>query len=217
MREIRIERQYETSIYKILGVMLFSRDEQKAIAVFGYPSLIKTLETLPEPGAAFDPMDALLNVLQETLKSEAQNSARHGMVAGDVLNLAYANFLKTGKCTIEYAITSYKSWALTHKYKDGETIARSRQATLNSIEAVKPAIHLWAAFRFLASSPDWRNKQFSRDGLPLLIAYARGFESFILRDEWRKFREGSTFVKYNDLYRFTECPIHELRPNPMHV
>ena len=217
MPEIRIGSNYEMSVCKILGVMLFHRNEQFANAVFKYPRLMNALEPLPRLRVDTDALDAVLNVFHGAIKSEAQDSAKHGVVAGDVITLAYEYFLQTGNCTIQPAMNKYKAWALTHKYKDGETIARSRQTTLNSIEAVKPVIHLWAAFRFLGASPDWRGKQFSQDGLRLLIAYARGFESFVLRDEWRKYREGSTLVAYNDLYRFTACPIHELQPNPKPV
>jgi hypothetical protein len=212
MPEIRIGGTYTASLSVILGLMLFPRDPSKASIVGNEARLNMILTQAVESQNDADMLSALVDSLHNSLKFSAIENSRAGCVAGDVLTLAYEHYLKTGKCSVNAVMETYWRWASKHRYGDGEVIDRSRTKVLDSMELVKPAIHLWAAYRYMDGSPELRKTQFSSEGLKNLIGLARTFESFVLDDGWRKLRSGQSYVKYSEIYKFVNCPIDEIKP-----
>lgn len=212
MPEIRVTPSYEASCLAVLSVMLFPRDSVKAHAVVNTKNRDDLLAHVATAKAGEDPLWSTLQIFSDSLRAAALETARSGVVAGDVLNIAYLDFVSTGKCSMDPAIEKYMAWVRPHKYGDGKGIRRSKTQIRDSIDAVSPAIHLWAAYRHLDGSES-RHEQFSREGLRVLIGIARSFENFVLNDKWRKLRSGKTLTAYDDLYRFINCPIPEILPD----
>jgi hypothetical protein len=180
MRTLAITGDVDRDRREVISAMLYPRDEALRAAYV----LRNRIEDLARQGKplTLSPLGAR-GLLDLPSRAEVQAAAdagiRHGVVAGSLLLLVYAQWQrKDPEPSLRSALRFYREWTLGKKYGDGKPMKYSDVQLRAYFSDAAPAAHLWAAFELLKLEGERKRRTAFHSDLPRLLGLARNLEDF---------------------------------------
>ncbi|MDR6536963.1 hypothetical protein [Variovorax soli] len=153
--ELELEGRFEVDRDTVLAAMLFPNDERARSAYLLRKDLARSRDAGIE--RTFTPHQQTIILdwpSQSELESWAEESARQGHAAGDLIAIMYDLHRKGEATSLRKALSVYKQWAIGKTYGDGEALKYSDGQLRKYFDAARRAAHFWGALRLIQSLND---------------------------------------------------------------